>query len=113
MTTTRPSAWSRTPATSKQPPLHLNRVRLAAADETSLLGVCLLSGRVAHPKQLKSRLAQAERAMIGLDLLGALRSPDLAIAKKRLLLTAYGRSRVEYGMAIAPHSKLRSCQLTL
>ena len=93
------------PASSSRRPLTLYGVPIAAANETALLGVCLNDGLVAHNRQLTSRLAQAERALIGLDRLGALPTPDLTIAKKRLLLTAYGRSRVEYGLAIAPLSE--------
>jgi hypothetical protein len=43
--------------------------------------------------------------MFGLDQLAALRIPFLPDAKKRLILTAYGWSRVEYGMAIGTLTK--------
>mgnify|MGYP001109291926 FL=1 len=87
------------------PPLLLNGAEIPVSESTSLLGVKLRRGLVAHTEQLEDRLAKAKRATSGLELLGAFRTPELSIAKKRLMLTAYGRSRVEYGIAIAPHTK--------
>jgi hypothetical protein len=85
-------------------PLSLNGEQLPVRCETSLLGVKLRDGLVDHRAQLIDRLGHADRAMFGLDQIGALRTPHLSPAKKRLIISAYGRSRVEYGMAIYRHS---------
>jgi hypothetical protein len=87
------------------PSLLLYGQPIPVAEATKLLGVKLTSGRVDHAAQLRARLEQADRAMAGLDMLGALRTPALPIAKKRLLLMAYGRSRIEYGLAIGTHTQ--------
>ena len=88
---------------SQEVPLYLDGDPLPVVTETSLLGVKVRDGLVAHKDQLIDRLAHASRAMFGLDQIGALRTPFLANAKKRLIVSAYGRSRVEYGMAIYRH----------
>jgi hypothetical protein len=87
------------------PPLSLNGSVVPVSSTTSLLGVKITDGMMDHAAQLDDRLKKAQRAITGLEILGAFRTPELSIARKRLLLTAYGRSRVEYGMAIAPHTK--------
>lgn len=87
------------------PSLLLYEQPIPVVQATKLLGVKLTSGRIDHASQLQAQLVQADRAMAGLDMLGALRTPALSIAKKRLLLTAYGRSRIEYGLAIGPHTQ--------
>lgn len=87
------------------PPLLLNELPIPVSEITSLLGVTLRNGLVDHDLQLEDRLVKAKRAINGLEMLGAFRTPELSVARKRLMLTAYGRSRVEYGVAIAPHTK--------
>lgn len=87
------------------PPLLLNGAEIPVSGATSLLGIKITDGLVDHAAQLEDRLAKAKRAIAGLEILGAFRTPELSVARKRLMLTAYGRSRVEYGMAIAPHTK--------
>lgn len=86
-------------------PLLLDGEPIPVADTTSLLGVKVAGGRIDHKAQLADRLQQAANALNGLDMLGAFKTPYLSTAKKSLLITAYGRSRVEYGMAIAPHTR--------
>lgn len=87
------------------PPLLLYQQPIPSVEKSKLLGVKLHGGLISHAAQLTDRLQQADRAMCGLDMLGALRTPHLSIAKKRLLLMAYGRSRIEYGLSIGPHSQ--------
>ncbi|KMS93542.1 hypothetical protein BVRB_030430, partial [Beta vulgaris subsp. vulgaris] len=87
------------------PALILNGQPIPVAQTASLLGVKVTDGLVDHPNQLADRLEKAKRAINGLDMMGAFDNPYLAVARKRLILTAYGRSRAEYGMAIAPHTK--------
>jgi hypothetical protein len=87
------------------PPLRLNGSVIPVSETTSLLGVKLTRGLVDHDLQLEDRLEKAKRAINGLEMLGAFRTPELSIARKRLILIILGRSRVEYGMPIAPHTK--------
>jgi hypothetical protein len=98
-------AVSHPAANSTWPPMLLYGEPIPVAETTSFLGVKLRNGVVDHSLQLTDRLAQAKRALNGLDMLGAFRTPHLSVAKKRLLISAYGRSRIEYGMAVAPHTK--------
>ena len=88
---------------AEEAPLFLNDEPLPVATDSALLGVKLRSGLIDHAAQLEDRVASASRAMFGLDQVGALRTPHLSPAKKRLLVSAYGRSRAEYGMAVYHH----------
>jgi hypothetical protein len=91
-------------AANIQIPLYLDGDLLPVVDETSLLGVTVRDGMIDHVAQLEDRVKKAEQAMFGLDQIGALRTDQMSPAKKRLIIMAYGRSRIEYGMAIFRHS---------
>jgi hypothetical protein len=87
------------------PPLTLNGAEIPVSNATSLLGVKITNGLVDHAAQLEDRLAQAKRSIAGLEILGAFRNSELSPARKRLMLTMFGRSQLEYGMPIAPHTR--------
>ena len=87
------------------PALLMNCTAIPVSASTSLLGVKITNGLVDHTAQLADRLEKGKRAIAGLEMLGAFRTPYLSAARKRLMLNAYGRSRAEYGLAVAPHTK--------
>ena len=84
-------------------PLLLDGTAIPDVESAKLLGVRVAFGRIDHRAQLTERLQSGLSAMLGLDRLGAFTNGFMTLAQKRLLLTAYGRSRVEYGMAICRH----------
>jgi hypothetical protein len=63
----------------------------------------MANGKVAHELQLAERMSQAERALFGIRQIGALSANALPLAKKAQIIAAFGRSRIEYGMAITKH----------
>ena len=92
------------PSGSCPRPLLLNGEPIPVSDATLLLGVRVRKGRIDHAAQLRDRCDRAARALRGIDYTGALRTHELSPAKKRLIITAFGRSRIEYGIAIANHN---------
>ena len=88
--------------------MYLAGDRLPAVTETSLLGVRIRDVIFNQVAQLHDRLDHASQAMPGLDQIGALRTPSLSPAKKKLIIFAYGQSRVEYVLA-----DVRPCCLCL
>jgi hypothetical protein len=86
-------------------PLLIDGEAIPVVDSVPFLGVQMRLGMIDHRLQLATRLEQAERATFGLEQVGALATPLLSLARKRQLISAFCRSRVEYGMAISRHQQ--------
>jgi exonuclease III len=91
------------PLRSNWPPLTLAGAELPVTATTSLLGVKMANGKLAHGMQIYSRMEQADGALFGIQQLGTFSTPDLSLAVKAKIIAAFGRSRIEYGMAITIH----------
>ncbi|RAN85987.1 hypothetical protein B5P41_31895, partial [Bacillus sp. SRB_28] len=76
---------------------------LPVSGTTSLLGVKMVNGMIAHGSQLADRTRQADGALFGIQQLETFQTPAISLATKAWIIAAFGRSRVEYGMAITDH----------
>jgi len=86
-------------------PLLLGGEEVPVIESIPFLGVQMRLGMIDHGLQIATRLVQAEKATFGLEQVGALATPLLSLSRKRQLLSAFCRSRYEYGMAISRHSQ--------
>jgi hypothetical protein len=86
-------------------PLIVEGQAVPVVESIPLLGVQLRAGLIDHRLQLATRLVQAEKATFGLEQVGALATPFLSLTRKSQLLSAFCRSRYEYGFAISRHQQ--------
>ena len=99
----RKSVVSQPVAIQEQAPLLIAGEPIAVGATVPLLGVLMANGAVDHELQIADRMGQAERAMFGLLQIGALTPLALPLDRQAQLIKAFGRSRIEYGMAITRH----------
>ena len=90
---------------AEAPALYLEDELIPVVEGTELLGVSIRNGRIDNGHQLTTRLAKAEKALLGFDMLGGSRTTAIPVSKKRLLVTAWSRAKGEYGLAIASHTE--------
>lgn len=83
---------------------NLDGIPVPRPSEAELLGVSLVHGMFNHTRQLKLRITRAESAMFKFRQLGGFQTEHLSLARKRLLITAWVRAKMEYGVAIADHT---------
>ena len=87
------------------PSLLLDGQALPDAGTVSFLSVKMTDGTLNHNLQLSDRSVQAERVFFSIQQIGAFTSDHIPLSKKAQILAAFGRSRIEYGMAITKHTK--------
>ena len=98
------SEVSSPPAAGTVPPLLLGGQALPESGTVSFLGVKMSDGMPNHNLQLSDRCAQAERVLFAIQQIGAFQTDHVPLSKKAQIIAAFGRSRIEYGMAITKHS---------
>jgi hypothetical protein len=86
----------------------INGEPLEIVDESILLGVLMREGLVDHDGQIRRLLPKAEAALQGLRQSGMMRAPAIPGSLKRIAVSAWVRSRYEYGAPIARYKQAKT-----